>query len=211
MLRGIPVVASDSGGLVEAKRGTGYVIPVQTIERYQPVFDEHAHAAARWCRENDAAPWVAAVANELAHRPARLRAGIGASVAGGGAGIRRAAWTPARSWKAYLLLDVCASQADRRCARRPPAAATIESLSPGKRALLLERLHADGGCGHADAHPAGAELALLPGARRRRQIQPAADGSAGRARPRVPRGGAHQRVRRARNTRSTWRSWRRAA
>ncbi len=29
MLRGIPVVASDSGGLKEAKRGTGYVIPVQ--------------------------------------------------------------------------------------------------------------------------------------------------------------------------------------
>ena len=27
MLRGIPVVASDSGGLTEAKRGTGYVIP----------------------------------------------------------------------------------------------------------------------------------------------------------------------------------------
>ena len=41
MLRGIPVVASDSGGLKEAKSGTGYVIPVHTIERYQPVFDEH--------------------------------------------------------------------------------------------------------------------------------------------------------------------------
>ena len=43
----------------------------------------------------------------------------------------------------------------------------------------------------ADAHSAGAEFAVLPGARRRRQIQPAADGGAGRARPRVPRGGAH--------------------
>src|ERR1017187_5820058 len=39
MLRGIPVVASDAGGLVEAKHGTGYVIPVNTIERYLPVFD----------------------------------------------------------------------------------------------------------------------------------------------------------------------------
>ena len=46
----------------------------------------------------------------------------------------------------------------------------------------------------ADADPAGAKLALLSGARRRRQIQPAADGSAGRARPRVPGGGAHHRV-----------------
>src|SRR5579863_2185538 len=33
MLRGIPVVASDSGGLKEAKSGTGYVIPVRTIEQ----------------------------------------------------------------------------------------------------------------------------------------------------------------------------------
>ncbi len=32
MLRGIPVVASDSGGLCEAKRGTGYVVPVRAIE-----------------------------------------------------------------------------------------------------------------------------------------------------------------------------------
>ena len=49
MLRGIPVVASDAGGLKEAKRGTGYVIPVRTIERYQPVFDEHGMPKP-WCR-----------------------------------------------------------------------------------------------------------------------------------------------------------------
>ena len=48
MLRGIPVVASDSGGLQEAKLGTGYVIPVHTIERYQPVFDEHGMPGP-WC------------------------------------------------------------------------------------------------------------------------------------------------------------------
>ncbi|MBV8820308.1 MAG: glycosyltransferase family 4 protein, partial [Acidobacteriaceae bacterium] len=29
MLRGIPVISSDSGGLLEAKHGTGYVIPVR--------------------------------------------------------------------------------------------------------------------------------------------------------------------------------------
>jgi surfactin synthase thioesterase subunit/glycosyltransferase involved in cell wall biosynthesis len=40
MLRGIPVIASDSGGLKEAKRGTGFVVPVRPIERYEPVFDE---------------------------------------------------------------------------------------------------------------------------------------------------------------------------
>ena len=40
MLRGMPVIASDSGGLVEAKQGTGFVIPVRPIERFEPVFDE---------------------------------------------------------------------------------------------------------------------------------------------------------------------------
>ena len=40
MLRGLPVIASDSGGLKEAKAGTGFVIPVRPIQRFEPVFDE---------------------------------------------------------------------------------------------------------------------------------------------------------------------------
>src|SRR6202044_3424093 len=64
MLRGIPVVSSDSGGLKEAKGGTGYVIPVHTIERYQPAFDQHAMPKPV-LPENDGgpniAPWVAAL------------------------------------------------------------------------------------------------------------------------------------------------------
>ncbi len=72
MLRGIPVVASDSGGLVEAKHGTGYVIPVKTIERYEPVFDEHAMPRPV-VRENDPAPWVAALRELLTDRAAYQR------------------------------------------------------------------------------------------------------------------------------------------
>jgi len=69
MLRGIPVVASDSGGLKEAKSGTGYVIAVRTIERFEPVFDEHAMPRPV-VAENDAAPWVAAVRELLTDRAA---------------------------------------------------------------------------------------------------------------------------------------------
>ena len=69
MLRGIPVVASDSGGLKEAKRGTGYVIPVQTIERFEPVFDEHSMPRPV-LPENDAGPWVASVRELLTDRAA---------------------------------------------------------------------------------------------------------------------------------------------
>ncbi|HWR51153.1 MAG TPA: alpha/beta fold hydrolase [Bryobacteraceae bacterium] len=61
MLRGIPVVASDSGGLLEAKAGTGYVIPVRPIESYEPVYDERAMPRAV-TPPQDVEPWVAALA-----------------------------------------------------------------------------------------------------------------------------------------------------
>ena len=72
MLRGIPVVSSDSGGLVEAKHGTGYVIPVNTIERYEPVFDEHAMPRPV-VRKNNVLPWVAALRELLGDRAAYQR------------------------------------------------------------------------------------------------------------------------------------------
>lgn len=71
MLRGLPVVSSDSGGLMEAKEGTGYVIPVLPIERYEPVFDEN-HMPCPVRGTQDVEPWVEAVKklseDEAAHR-----------------------------------------------------------------------------------------------------------------------------------------------
>lgn len=60
MLRGIPVIASDSGGLKEAKLGTGYVIPVRAIERYDPIFDEHGMPQPV-LPQQDVKPWIEAV------------------------------------------------------------------------------------------------------------------------------------------------------
>jgi glycosyltransferase involved in cell wall biosynthesis len=40
MLRGIPVISSDSGGLREAKAGTRFIIPVRTIEKFEPIYDD---------------------------------------------------------------------------------------------------------------------------------------------------------------------------
>jgi glycosyltransferase involved in cell wall biosynthesis len=40
MLRGVPVISSDSGGLGEAKAGTRFVIPVRAVERYEQVYDD---------------------------------------------------------------------------------------------------------------------------------------------------------------------------
>ena len=133
MLRGIPVVASDSGGLKEAKRGTGYVIPVHTIERYQPVFDEHAMPKPV-VQPNDIAPWIAAIEELLGDRAAYERESAASRAAAGAVRERRS--TPA-SWSAS-----CCALRPGAASRRSRSRVTIESLSPEKRALLLQRLHA---------------------------------------------------------------------
>jgi glycosyltransferase involved in cell wall biosynthesis len=129
MLRGIPVVSSDAGGLKEAKRGTGYVIPVRTIEKYQPVFDEHAMPKPV-VPPNDVGPWVEAIEELLGSREAYERE----SARSKAVAEQFVSGLDAAEMERYLLgLKPAASgTADR---------VTIESLSPEKRALLLQRLH----------------------------------------------------------------------
>ncbi|HYW46923.1 MAG TPA: glycosyltransferase family 4 protein [Bryobacteraceae bacterium] len=129
MLRGIPVVASDAGGLKEAKRGTGYVIPVETIERYQPMFDEHAMPKPV-VRENDAGPWIAAIEKLLTNR----RAYEEESEASRQAAERFVSRLDAADLERFL-------QKLRPGAITHAEEPTVESLSPEKRALLLHRLH----------------------------------------------------------------------
>jgi glycosyltransferase involved in cell wall biosynthesis len=67
MLRGIPVISSDSGGLPEAKLGTRFVLPVRPIERYQPVFDE-CGLPAPVTPPQDIEPWAEALEALLTDR-----------------------------------------------------------------------------------------------------------------------------------------------
>jgi glycosyltransferase involved in cell wall biosynthesis len=60
MLRGLPVIASDSGGLADAKRGTGYVVPMRPITRYERIFDDTGMPRAV-VPEQEIAPWAAAM------------------------------------------------------------------------------------------------------------------------------------------------------
>ncbi len=60
MLHGVPVIASDSGGLLEAKMGTRFVLPVRPVERYAPVFDEHG-LPTPITPPQDIAPWAEAL------------------------------------------------------------------------------------------------------------------------------------------------------
>ncbi len=128
MLRGIPVIASDRGGLPEAKCGTAGVLHVEGIERYQPVFDE-LRMPLPVLPPNDAAPWAEAVAG-LAHNPERWRRESQASreaAAGFTAGLHAG---HLEHWLQQL----------RPFSGAQGEPATIESLSPGRRALLLRCL-----------------------------------------------------------------------
>ncbi|MDP2996512.1 MAG: alpha/beta fold hydrolase [Bryobacterales bacterium] len=67
MLRGIPVISSESGGLLEAKMGTRFAIPTPPIERYQPIFDDRGMPRPV-LPPLDAGPWVEAMSTLLADR-----------------------------------------------------------------------------------------------------------------------------------------------
>ena len=56
MLRGVPVIASDAGGIREAKLGVPYLIPVNLIRHYRPALDENLVPVAETPAQN-IAPW----------------------------------------------------------------------------------------------------------------------------------------------------------
>lgn len=60
MLRGVPVIASDVGGLKEAKLGVPYLLPVNPITRYQSALDENMVPVAT-VPEQDIGPWLIAL------------------------------------------------------------------------------------------------------------------------------------------------------
>jgi glycosyltransferase involved in cell wall biosynthesis len=132
MLRGIPVVSSDSGGLLEAKSGTGFVIPVAGIERYMPAYDEHG-LPKPVVRGNNVAPWVAAVRELISDRDAYRRE----SEASRGAAECFVRGLDPRGLERYLLSLGGPREAAPALRSSSPS---MESLTPAQRELLLRRL-----------------------------------------------------------------------
>ena len=59
MLRGIPVLASNVGGLPEAKLGVDFLLPVTSIERYEPLPGEQVKVAyTPVIPKQDVRPWA---------------------------------------------------------------------------------------------------------------------------------------------------------
>jgi glycosyltransferase involved in cell wall biosynthesis len=67
MLRGIPVLASNVGGLPEANLGVGGVLPIRPIERYESRLDSQM-LPVPLVPEQDVEPWVAALRELLSDR-----------------------------------------------------------------------------------------------------------------------------------------------
>jgi medium-chain acyl-[acyl-carrier-protein] hydrolase len=67
MSRGIPVIASDAGGLREAKLGIEYLLPVNLIRSYKPSLDANLVPVAD-APPQDVEPWIAALRRLLSDR-----------------------------------------------------------------------------------------------------------------------------------------------
>ncbi len=132
LLRGLPVISSNSGGLEEAKRGTGYVVPVRPVERYEQVFDDTLMPRAV-VPEQDIEPWVSAL-DRLLTDEAEYHAESGRSRIAALAFVSK---LDAADFERYLAALPLATQ--------PLAAApAARPLDAAKRALLLARLKKKG-------------------------------------------------------------------
>ncbi|MBA3354607.1 MAG: amino acid adenylation domain-containing protein [Pyrinomonadaceae bacterium] len=67
MLRGIPVLASNSTGLPESKLGVDYVLPVRTIKHYQQRFDDQK-LPVPVIPDQDIGPWEQTLRELLSNR-----------------------------------------------------------------------------------------------------------------------------------------------
>jgi glycosyltransferase involved in cell wall biosynthesis len=127
MLRGLPVIASDSGGLVEAKAGTGFVIPIRPIERFEPVFDE-THMPKPVEVPQAIEPWEEALRLLLTDRQVyESESDKSRKAAIGFVSKLRAA-----DFEDYL--------SQLQPATESPQPGASPNLSPAQRALLLKRL-----------------------------------------------------------------------
>jgi glycosyltransferase involved in cell wall biosynthesis len=132
MLRGLPVIASDSGGLAEAKQGTGFVIPVRPIERYESVFDEN-HMPKPVAVNQHIEPWEHALEALVGDRETYKAEGEAS---------RQAALRFVSGLRASRFEDMLRSLRPSEPPARidPQPGNRLENLSPARRALLLQRL-----------------------------------------------------------------------
>lgn len=127
MLRGVPVLASNIGGIPEAKLGIDYLLPVNPITHYKPSVDENMVPIAK-VPQQDIAPWQAAIEHLLTD-PKHYRQLSDESRKAALAYVANLSVLP---FEAYLELLIQKPQRERT--------STSQGLSDDKRKLLALRL-----------------------------------------------------------------------
>ncbi len=138
MLRGVPVLAADVGGIPEAMMGADYLLPVRQIESYQTRVDDQMVPVANVPRQ-DVGPWRDALAAatgsreryEALSRTARDKAVRYAEELSVG---------PLEEHLTRLVAGLRNPLRDQTAARAPTGGSPAGTLSPAKRALLALRL-----------------------------------------------------------------------
>jgi glycosyltransferase involved in cell wall biosynthesis len=130
MSRGIPVMASDVGGLKEAKLGVEYLLPVNPVLRYRPVVNELMVPVAE-VPPQDISPWAGALERLWTDR------GHYEDVAdrSRGAALRYVRDLHAGPFEAYLEQVIAAPQRSRAV-----ESGASRELTPAQRKLLAARL-----------------------------------------------------------------------
>ncbi|HEY0604427.1 MAG TPA: glycosyltransferase, partial [Herpetosiphonaceae bacterium] len=136
MLRGIPVLASDAGGLPEAKLGVPYVLPVRPIERYEERLDNNNIPVAI-VPQQDVDPWLSALQRLLGDRE-HYQAIADASCEAAHAYLERLDIAPFDTFLRNLKLSDPANTSTAQ--PQPQTVTAISGLSPEQRALLALRL-----------------------------------------------------------------------
>jgi glycosyltransferase involved in cell wall biosynthesis len=124
MLRGIPVLASNVGGLPEAKLGVPYVLPVSPIERYTDEVDERG-VPVPIVPAQDAGPWEAALRELLSERERYEQ-------------LSRQSREAAQAWVGTLGVERFERYLIELAARPQPPLPVVETALEG--GLALERL-----------------------------------------------------------------------
>jgi surfactin synthase thioesterase subunit/glycosyltransferase involved in cell wall biosynthesis len=141
MLRGVPVLAANTGGIPEAMMGVDYLLPVTPIVHYRPEVDESMVPVAD-VPPQDVRPWLAALNHLLNSRDAYQALSHRARQAA----LNYAANLSVKPFEEFLhtvlhkVAEPVALSAATRLAAEAPASSSFDRLSDQKRALLALRL-----------------------------------------------------------------------